>query len=409
MPLTPLGALVDVRPLREHPPFRRLWLGSTASGVGGQFGAFAVTYYVWDRTRSPAMVGLVGLAVAAPIVVVALAGSAFIDQADRRRLALLTTAGQLVTGLLMVLVAALPGNGVWAMLGLTATASALSALGTPVLRSLIPGLLPPARLAAGLALNHLSFQLAMLVGPALAGVVTAAFGTAWCLAIDAVTFVAALAGIAALPRTAPVAAAGPRGLAAIVDGLRFTARSPVVRGALIADLCATFLAMPFALFPLLNAERFGGSPRVLGLFASAVAVGGVLASALSGLATRRGRPGLVLLGCGAAWGAALGVAGLSTRLPLTLAALAVAGAADTWAVISRGTAVQATTPESHRGRVAALEHIAGTAGPHLGNLRAGLVAATTSGGFAMVTGAAASLLGVGLVALLSPRLRDLRV
>ncbi|MER7009248.1 MFS transporter, partial [Dactylosporangium sp. NPDC000555] len=90
MPLTPLGALVDVRPLREHPPFRRLWLGSTASGIGGQFGAFAVTYYVWDRTRSPAMVGLVGLAVAAPIVVVALAGSAFIDQADRRRLALLT-------------------------------------------------------------------------------------------------------------------------------------------------------------------------------------------------------------------------------------------------------------------------------------------------------------------------------
>jgi hypothetical protein len=254
----------------------------------------------------------------------------------------------------------------------------------------------------------MSVQLALLAGPALAGLLTAAFGIAWCLAIDAVTFVAALAGIAALPRTSAVAVAGPRGLPAIRDGLRFTARHPVVRGALLSDLCVTFLAMPFALFPLLNAERFGGSPRVLGLFGSAVAVGGVLASALSGLATRRGRPGLFLLASGAAWSAALGVAGLSTSLPLTLAALALAGAADTWVVISRGTAVQIVTPESHRGRVAALEHIAGSAGPQLGNLRAGLVAAATSGGFAMVTGAAAGVLGVATLALLTPPLRAVR-
>ncbi|MFD0890957.1 MFS transporter, partial [Streptosporangium algeriense] len=193
-----MRSLVDIRPLREHPAFRRLWFGSTASGLGSHFTSFAVVYYVWVKTHNPAMVGLVGLASAVPLIGVALAGSAVIDHLDRRRLALVTTGGQLVTSLLMALVAAWSDNGVWAMLGLAALASGFSALGNPVLRSIVPGLLSSDRLAAGLALNHLSFQLALLLGPALAGAVTAAWGIVWCFLIDALSFLSALAGIAGL-------------------------------------------------------------------------------------------------------------------------------------------------------------------------------------------------------------------
>ncbi|GAA3334742.1 MFS transporter [Amorphoplanes nipponensis] len=403
-----LDSLVDLRPLRRHPTFRRLWLGTTASGFGSQFGAFAVVYYVWERTRSPAMVGLVGLVTAGPLIVLALAGSAFADHVDRRRLAAGCAYGQLAVSAGMAVVAASGMGGVAPMLVLAGAGSGLAALGGPAKRAFIPALLSGERLAAGLALNHLSFQLAMLLGPAAAGLVTAAWGLTWCFVIDAATFGLALVGIAGLPRGVRGGEGRP-GAAAIRAGLAFAARTPEVRGAFLADLAATLLAMPFALFPMINQERFGGRPEILGLFTTAVAVGGVLASVLSGLATHRRRPGTVLLVCGAVWAVALGLVGLSGHLLVVLALLAVAGGADTWAVVSRGTVVQLSTPAAYRGRVASLEHIVGAAGPQLGNLRAGLVATVTSGAAALALGGVLGVLAAGAIALTTPALRRFTV
>ncbi len=403
-----LDSLVDLRPLRESRTFRRLWLGTTASGFGGQLGGFAVVFYIWERTHSAAMVGLVGLVTAVPLIALALAGSAFADHVDRRRLALGCAYGQLAVSAGMAGVAATDVGGVPLMLVLAGAGSGLAALGAPAKQTFTPVLLSGHRLAAGLALNHLSFQLAMLLGPAAAGLVTARWGTTWCFVIDAVTFGFALIGIAGLPRGVQGATGRP-GAAAIRDGLAFTVRKPEVRGAFLADLAATLLAMPVALFPVINEERFGGRPEILGLFTTAVAVGGVLASVLSGLATHRRRPGTVLLVCGAVWAVALGLVGLSGHLPAVLGLLAVAGAADTWAVVSRGTVVQSSTPPAYRGRVASLEHIVGSAGPQLGNLRAGLVATVTSGGASLAVGGVLGLVGTGLIAVTTPALRRFTV
>lgn len=400
------GVLVDIRPLRETPAFRRLWLGTTASAFGGQMNTLAVIFFVWDRTGNPAAVGLIGLVTAIPLVTVALVGGAFSDHVDRRRLALVTTSGQAVTSLLMAVAAT--GGALWAMLVLAGLGSGLSALSAPARRTFIPRLLPPDRLAAGLALNHVSFQAAMLLGPTTAGVLIGWSGVGVCFVVDAVTFVAALVGIAGLPGGGASHDAGRPGPAAIWSGIRFAAVTPGVRGALLADLAATILAMPVALFPVINAERFGGTPEMLGLLTASVAVGGVLASALSGVVTRRRHPGVVLLWCGAAWGASLSAVGLSNQLWVTIALLSAAGAADTWAVVSRGTVVQALTPDSHRARVAALEHIVGVAGPQLGSVRAGLVAAATSGGTAIITGGVSCLVAIGLIASLTPQLRRFR-
>ncbi|MDG4824817.1 MFS transporter [Asanoa sp. WMMD1127] len=397
------GALADLRPLRDHPTFRRLWLGSTLSGFGGQFGGFAVVFYVWDRTHNPALVGLLGLVSAVPLVTVALLGSAFVDHVDRRRLASGATWGLLATSLLMAVTAA-TASPVGVMLALSAVHSALAALAYPALRAFTPVLLPPERLAAGLALNHLSFQLAMLLGPAAAGLLTALSGPTACFVVDAVSFGAALAGIAGLPRVTGTPGGGA-GLRAVADGIRFAVRTRPVAGALLADLCATLLAMPVALFPVVNQERFNGSPASLGLFLTAIGVGGAIASVLSGLSTRRRRPGVVLLACGGIWGLALGAAGLVGSLPAVLACLAVAGAADTWAVVARGTVVQSSTPDGYLGRVAALEHVVGVAGPELGNLRAGLVASVTTGGAAMAIGGLTCVVGTSLLAVFIRPLR----
>lgn len=403
-----IDSLVDLRPLRENRQFRRLWLGTTASGLGSQFGAFAVVFYVWERTHSAAVVGLVGLVTGVPMIVLALAGSAFVDHVDRRRLALGCAYGQVAVSLGMAGVAASDVGGVPLMLVFAGLGSAFSSLGGPARHTFIPALLAGERLAAGLALNHLSFQLAMLLGPAAAGLVTAQWGTTWCFVVDAVTFGFALIGIAGLPGGVQPAEGRP-GAAAVRDGFRFTARTPEVRGAFLADLAATMLAMPVALFPVLNAERFGGRPEILGLFTTAVAVGGVAASVLSGLATHRRRPGLVLLVCGAVWAVSLGLVGVSGDLLIVLGLLAVAGGADTWAVVSRGTVVQSSTPPPFRGRVSSLEHIVGSAGPQLGNVRAGLVAAATSGGVSLAIGGATALVATGLIAVSTPALRRFSV
>lgn len=402
---------MDVRPLREHRAFRRLWVGVTASGFGAQLATFAVTLYIWDATRDPVMVGLTGLFSAVPMIAVTLLGSAFTDHVDRRRLAALATWGLLATSLAMAAVAFLSAGGevaygwVYGMLALTGLSAALSALATPARRSLIPHMLPPARLPAGLALNHLGFQLTLLLGPALGGVISAAWGVTACFVIDAVTFVAALIGIAGLPPVRPSAGAGRPGPAAVWEGLRFAARTPPVRGAFLADLCATVLAMPVALFPMINDERFGGSPVTLGLLTSALATGGVLASALSGLVTRYHRPGPIHLACVATWAVALAGVALSHGLLAALGLLALAGAADTWAVVTRGTIVQLSTPDSHRGRITALEHLVGAAGPRVGNLRAGLTAGATSAPAALLLGSLTCLAGTALITALTPQLR----
>jgi MFS family permease len=403
-----LDSLVDLRPLRENRAFRRLWLGTTASGFGGQLGGFAVVYYVWEHTRSAAMVGLVGLVTAVPLIVLALAGSAFADHVDRRRLAMGCSYGQIVVSAGMAGVAATDVGGVPLMLVLAAVGSGLAALGAPAKRTFVPVLLSGERLAAGLALNHLSFQLAMLLGPAAAGLLTAQWGTTWCFVIDSATFGFALLGIAGLPRGVQGAEGRP-GAAAIRDGLVFAVRTPEVRGAFLADLAATLLVMPVALFPVINEERFGGRPEILGLFITAVAVGGVLASVLSGLATHRRHPGTVLLVCGVVWAVALGLIGFSGELVVVLGLLAVAGGADTWAVVSRGTVVQSSTPAAYRGRVASLEHIVGAAGPELGNLRAGLVATVTSAGVALAVGGVLGVLAAGAIAVTTPALRRFTV
>ena len=399
------SALLDVRPLRQSPGFARFWAGTTASAVGGQLTSFALALYVWDRTGDPAVLGLIGLAGAAPVLAFALVGGGFADRADRRLVALLTTSGQAVVTAVMAAVATSDGVLVWPMLLLAAASSALGAVGLPARRALVPQVLGPRLLPAGLALVGLSFQLAMLLGPVAAGLVTARFGLAWCFALDALTFAGALVGIAGLPGGRPADPPDRGGVAAVLDGLGFVARTPTVRGAFLTDLAATMLAMPMALFPVLNEQRFGGSPTTLGLMTTAVAVGGVTGSTLSGLVTCRRHLGRVLLGCAAVWGAALAAAGLAGSLPAVLALLALAGGADTWSVVARGSIVQGTTPDRYRGRVSSSEAVVGVAGPQLGGLRAGLLATRTSGADALLLGGLTCLAGVAAVALTHPGLR----
>jgi MFS family permease len=402
-------ALIDVAPLRTSPQFRRLWIGRAFSGLGGQMTMVAVMFQVWQMTHSTVWTGLVGVAQATPIVIFGLFAGSLVDRTDRRKFYLLTTSGQAACSALLAVQGFFGHLPVTGVLLLVAVQSCFVAGGGPASRTFIPQLLPKAQLAAGLALNLVAFQAAMLVGPALGGLLLGWAGVGGCYLIDTITFGLAFYGAFGLPPMRPAAEPSRPGLSGVLQGLRFLVSTPPVRGALLADLSATLLSMPISLFPLINAERFGNNPRTLGLFLTAIAVGGVSASIFSGTFTRLPRPGLVMLCGSASWGVALALFGLATNPWTGLAFLAVAGAADTVAVVSRSTVVQLYTPNALLGRVAAAEQIVGQAGPDIGNMRGGLVASLTSGMTALVSGGLLCVAAVALIGKTTPELRRYRI
>jgi MFS family permease len=340
------------------------------------------------------------------MVVFGVPGGSLADAVDRRRLVLLTTVGQLLGAALLAGLAVAGPTSVWPLLVVVVLLTTCTALGAPARRTFPTRLLPADEVSAGVALNHLGFQAALLLGPALAGVVMARWGVGCCYLLDALSFGAALYGVRGLPPLPTGGGGASRaGFGAIWQGWRFIAGRPVLLGAFLTDALATVTAMPVALFPVVNAERFGGHPQTLGLLLSAIAVGGIVAGAGSGIVTRSARPGLAMLVAAGVWGLGLTGFGLAQQLWAALGALAVAGAADTLSVIARGSIIQLATPDSHRGRVSAVELVVGVSGPDVGNFRGGLVAGATSATFALVSGGLLCAVGVAVVGLANGSLR----
>lgn len=420
-----LDRLLDRRPLR-HRDFRLLWIGTTAQRFGGQIAVVAVLVDIWDLTRNPLGVGAIGLVTGVVTAVFGLAGGTLADAVERRRLVLITSTGAVVAATLLATQAEAGVGSAVLVLVLVGAQTACSSLGWSARRTFLVTLLPGEQVPAGVALNHLGTQAATLVGPAVAGLVIARWGTGFAYGADAVLIAVSLLGVARLPRSRPAAPAGRAGngpsrtagfrvpgfrvpgFRAAADGLRFLFRRPVLRSALATDLASTVLAMPFALFPVLNQERFGGDPRTLGLFLSAFAVGGLVAGVTSAPVTRASRPGMVSLVAAGVWGLAVAGFGLVAGLVPTLAFLAVAGAADTISVISRGGLVQLATPDAYRGRVSSVEFVVGAGGPGIGDARAGAVAGAFSASTAAVGGGIACAVVVAGIAVASPALRRWR-
>ena len=429
------GAFLDLTPLRISPAYRRLWVGGALSGLGHQVAVVAVLFQVWEMTRSPFWVAAIGIAQAVPMILLGLVGGPVADVLDRRRVALAATAGQALAALAL---GAQLVTGLYPLpllLGLLSVQTACNALGAPARRTFITRLMPREQVPAGIALHMISFQAAMMVGPAVGGLLLGVASPAVCYLVNALALTVSWWTVRALPamppeRRAPTGApatADPQArvspttrlrrrtrtaLVMLGEGVDAVRHNPVLRGSFLLDLAATLLAFPVALFPMVNQELFGGDPRTLGLFLTCVAVGGVSAGLGSGLVTRRSRLGVVQLGAVAVWGVALlgfGLAALAGWASAALATLVVAGAADTVSVTSRAAMVQLATPDSHLGRVSSVEHVIGVSGPDIGNARAGLVAGLTTPAWSALLGAVGCLAVGAWVALTHREVAAFRV
>jgi len=395
---------IDTTPLR-HPAYRRLFVGQGVSFVGFQVTAVAVPVQVYDISRSSFWVGILGVVGLVPLVVFGLWGGAVADAVDRRKLLLASSwLTWLVT--LALLAQALAGlDNLPLLLALVAVQSAAFAVTSPTRNAILPRLLDRSLVPAANTLNFTVTNVGTVAGPLLAGVViarTGGFSAAY--AIDTVLFTVALYAAFRLPPLPPTAEAdrlARPGLRSVAEGLRFIAAQPVLLMSFVVDIIAMVFAMPRALFPEVAETRFGGDQAVGWLFA-AIAIGAVVGGLSSGWIGRVRRQGVALTVAIVAWGAAVALSGLAGTLWLTVALLAVAGAADLVSAVFRQTILQVYAPDEMRGRLQGVFIVVVAGGPRLGDLRAGATAAVAGATFSWVAGGVACVVVVVLAALAVP-------
>lgn len=398
------GLAIDTTPLR-HPAYRRLFLGQGVSFVGFQVTAVAVPVQVYDITRSSFYVGLLGLVGLLPLIVFGLWGGAVADAVDRRMLLLVSaTLTWLVTlGLLAQAVAGL--DSVPLLVVLVAVQSAAFAVASPTRNAILPRLVDRSEVPAANTLNFTVSNLGTVAGPLLAGVIIARWGGfATAYATDAVLFTVALYAALRLPPLPPLTTSGAAtrpGLRSVVEGLRFIASRPVLLMSFGVDIIAMVFAMPRALFPEVADERFGGLSAVGWLFA-AISIGAVLGGLSSGWIGKVRRQGVALTVAIVAWGVAVALAGLGRTLWVTVALLAVAGAADLVSSVLRQTILQVYAPDEMRGRLQGVFVVVVAGGPRLGDVRAGATAAVAGATFSWVAGGLACVVLVVVAAVLVP-------
>jgi MFS family permease len=382
---------IDTRPLR-HVPYRRMFVGNAVANFGLQFTAVAVPVQMFAISHSSLLVGLLGLAALVPLLVFSLWGGAVSDRVDRRLLLLgsslimwASTLGLLVQALLHV-------NSPPVLLVLVAVQSTGFAVSSPTRTAIVPRLVGRAEIPAATTLNTTMFNLAMVAGPLVAGLLVRQDNFAAAYAVDAVAFTVTLWATLRLPSLPPLNPVGDpsriAGWAEVREGLVYIATSPVLILSFAVDIAAMVLALPRSLFPQVAVDRFGAGS--VGWLYAAIAIGSVLAGLTSGWIGRVRRQGVALVVAVVMWGVAVALSGLASSLWLCVALLAVGGAADMVSAVYRQSILQTYAPDGFQGRLQGVFIAVVAGGPRLGDVRAGATAA--------VYGATVSWVGGGVAA-----------
>jgi MFS family permease len=393
----------------RHRDFRLLWMGQIVSVTGSQMQLVAINWHIYLLTHSAFALGMVGFFRAVPIILCSLLGGVVADVVDRRRLMMMTQTVMLACSAVLALVTFGGLQHVWPIYLLTAIASSAWAFDTPARQSLLPALVPAKDFPNAVSLSMLMFQIGMILGPALSGLVLASRGPGLVYALNAASFVAVILGLAMMrvgARQAESEGQAPRvSLEALVEGLRFVRRTPIIVQTMTLDFVATFFASANQLLPIFAKDILKVGARGFGFLTSASAIGAVIAGLIMARLGTRRRQGMTVIGSVAIFGAATVVFGLSRVFWLSLLTLALAGAADTVSTILRQTIRQLTTPNNLRGRMTSINMIFFMGGPQLGEVEAGAVAALIGAPLSVVTGGVGCLIAAAAVLLFANTLK----
>ena len=354
----------------------------------------AINWHVYLLTKSPLALGGVGLVRVVPIILCSLLGGVVADAVNRKYLMIVTQGVMLISAGVLAAMTASGLDSVWPIYILTAIASAAIAFDNPARQAMLPTLVPSEEFPNAVSLGLVVFNSAMVVGPALGGLLLSAHSPALIYALNAASFLAVIIALflmRASDRAEIEKDISKVSIAALGEGLRFVWKTPIIVQTMTLDFIATFFASATALLPIFAAEILHTGAEGLGLLTAAPAAGSVvtaLVMARLGVLSKQGKTVIISI---AVYGAATIVFGLSRWFWLSMLMLAIVGAADTVSTVLRQTIRQMVTPNRLRGRMTSVNMIFFMGGPQLGELEAGVVAALIGSSLSVVAG------GVGCV------------
>jgi MFS family permease len=374
----------------RHRDFSLFWVSLVAEAFALQMAIVAVGWQVYSVRENPLDLGLVGLAEFLPLPVLALPAGQLADRLPRRWLLAFMVSIDIVVLLGLLLVTIAGPDRVWPFFVLAFLLGIGSAIGAPAGRALTPSLVPQEILLTALAQRSIAFQVSLVVGPAVGGLLFA-IGAELVYAVGIGLELVALGCILALRKGREPAAEGAAGTDELFAGIRLIRRTNVLLGAVSLDLFAVLLGGAVALLPVFAKDILEVGPTGLGFLRAAPAVGSLLAALYLTRRPVHRRAGPTLLFVVAGFGISMVVFGLSREMWLSMLALAFGGAFDLVSVVLRSTILPLVTPDELRGRVTAVEMVFISASNELGAFESGVVAALIGAVPAVVLGGVATV------------------
>jgi MFS family permease len=366
----------------------------------------AVGWQVYEITRRPLDLGLVGLAQFLPNIILFLLAGHTADRFSRKSVLLICNAGFALCSALLIVITRSEPNNVKPIYAVLVLLGIVRAFNSPAGRSLLPLLVPTEVFPNAVAWNATIFQGATILGPALGGLLYAVFrgagGVYATSVVGCVLATVALLRIHLKPVPRPDEEVSAR---TVLAGLHYIGTHKLILGVISLDLFAVLLGGAVALLPVYAREILRTGPWGLGLLRAAPGAGAAVMAILLAYRPLRRRVGKVMLFCVAGFGAFTIVFGFSRSLTFSLVSLLLVGASDMVSVVIRGTLVQIATPDAVRGRVNAVEMIFIGASNEFGEFESGLTAQWLGAVPAVVLGGIGTLAIVGLWAWLFPELR----
>jgi MFS family permease len=403
----------DARAAFRSPAFVNFQLARFSIVVATEMQAVAVGWQVYEITKRPLDLGLVGLAQFLPGILLFLVSGHAADRFNRRKLLIVCDIGFSACFALLLAITLSGTVHIAAIYVVLVLLGVTRSFNAPASRAIFPQLVPAEHFAGAVAWGSTFWQGATILGPVLGGLIYAFFERLFRpaggpLAVYACSLLAAGAALGLMLRVRVEERSRPRpaaGWSNVFEGFRYIWREKLILGAISLDLFAVLLGGAVALLPVYAREILPSGPWGLGILRSAPGVGaGVMAIAIAHNPLKR-RAGAAMLWCVAGFGLATVLFGLSRSFVLSVGALFLVGATDMVSVIVRATLIQVATPDEMRGRVNAVDMIFIGASNELGQFESGLTAQWFGTVPAVILGGIGAMVVTGLWAWMFPELR----
>jgi MFS family permease len=387
----------------RHRNYRLFWFGQLISVTGTWMQTLAQSWLVLSLTSSALLLGLVSVFQFAPVLLFGMVAGVVADRIPKRNLLVMTQSISMVLAAILATLVATDRVQLWHVYALALGLGIVNAFDMPSRQAFVADMVGKDDLPNAIALNSSLFNAARIVGPALAGLLLATLGAAFCFGINAVSYLAVIAGLLMMRLTTPAAAVRGRGLNQLREGLSYVRSTPaILQPVLLVGLVATF-GMNFNVWiPLLAKQEFGGGAGAFGLLMASSGAGSLLGALSLAFVVRSVQRWMVFVAAAAMgiFNLALALAGAeAVAIPLAMFILALVGFASTTMMAMANTTVQTSSPDELRGRIMSvyMTVFAGTA--PFGAVFAGLVANRYGAPVSVAVGGTVTLAAVALIGL----------